>query len=97
MWRALHELHGSQLRLPLPRCQSRQQRLMVERYLEVTCDVCGDPEFTSAGETLGEFFSADRRPRWRRRGRLAICAGCWEDGRRWGDASLFSGTPPEPA
>jgi hypothetical protein len=60
---------------------------MVERYFEVSCDVCGEPEWVDPGETLREF---KRRPldiRWRFKGRLCICYGCWKSGARWDEAT----------
>lgn len=60
---------------------------MIERYYEVSCDVCGDPEWIEPFETLAEFFASDRTPRWRRKKDLTICYGCWDSGSRWADAT----------
>lgn len=61
---------------------------MTERYYEITCDVCGEIEWSCSGETLREMRTDGLLKNWRFRGQLAICHGCWDAGERWKDATL---------
>lgn len=60
---------------------------MIERYIEITFDVCGEPEWTMAGETIAE-FRAGNGARWKHRGRRDMCPACVARGAKWSEATI---------
>lgn len=64
---------------------------MIERYIQITCDGCGDIEWSPADVGMAE-FKAEFIPGWKHRGRKSLCKGCVMNGVRWKDATLHDWT-----
>lgn len=60
---------------------------MIERYIQITCDCCGEIEWSPSGVGLIE-FKRDFIPKWKHLARKSLCPGCVRDGVRWANATL---------
>lgn len=60
---------------------------MIEKYIQITCDGCGDIEWSLADVGMAE-FKAEFIPGWRHRGRKSLCCACVKRGVRWKDAKM---------
>lgn len=67
---------------------------MIERYIEITCDVCGEIEWSPSNVPLVE-FKRDFISTWKHRKDLSMCPGCITRGKRWADATLHSSQSTE--
>ena len=67
---------------------------MIERYIEITYDACGEIEWSGANETLREFKAALIRG-WKLRGQKALCPKCIENRVKWTEAVLHEGLKGE--
>lgn len=62
---------------------------MIERYIEITCDVCGEIEWSASNMTMAE-FKREAIPTWKHRGDRSMCPVCVKRGKRWADATLHT-------
>ena len=63
---------------------------MIERYIQITCDVCGEVEWGFANVSMHEFLT-QIIPLWKHRGpSLAMCPRCVKAGKTWADATLHA-------
>lgn len=63
---------------------------MLERFLQYSCDACGEPdERSEPHESRSERQALLRGLGWYFKRNKAICAQCWWSGRRWEHATLF--------
>lgn len=60
---------------------------MIERYIQITCDACGEIEWSPECVSMSD-FKANYIPAWRHRARKSLCPRCVESGVRWRDATL---------
>lgn len=68
---------------------------MIEKYIEITCDRCGEIEWSASNETMREFKSGSIG-RWKHRGRLSLCPACVAAGHRWSSATLHTSHGAKP-
>lgn len=61
---------------------------MIERYIQISCDACGETDWSQANETMREFKAACI-PEWKLRGRKALCPECVRRGVKWSAAALY--------
>lgn len=62
---------------------------MTERYIEMTCDVCGEVEWSAANEPMRE-FKAGLLAEWKFKRNLAMCSVCVHRGHTWAEATLHT-------
>jgi hypothetical protein len=60
---------------------------MIERYIQITCDGCGEIEWSPADVGMAE-FKAEFIPSWKHRARKSLCPECVRNGVRWKDAKM---------
>lgn len=60
---------------------------MIERYIQITCDGCGEIEWSPSDVGLAE-FKRDFIPRWKHRASKSLCPRCVSNGMRWSNAAL---------
>lgn len=65
---------------------------MIEKYIEITCDGCGEIEWSPANVPMSE-FKTDYIPSWKHRGAKDLCPKCVDRGIRWKDAKLHEAAP----
>ena len=68
---------------------------MIERYIEITCDVCGEIEWSPSNVGLVE-FRRDFIAGWKRKGALDMCPGCIRAGHDWNKATLHTSQETTP-
>lgn len=60
---------------------------MIERYIQITCDCCGEIEWSESGYTLLQFKQIVLSG-WKHRGALSLCGPCVRRGKTWRQATL---------
>ncbi len=72
---------------------------MIERYIQITCDKCGEIEWSPADVGMVE-FKKEFIPGWKHRGRKSLCPMCIKNGIRWEGAKMHEEqvrAPPNPS
>jgi hypothetical protein len=60
---------------------------MIEPWLQATCDVCGETDWSGPNETLLEFKQGAHKG-WKHERQRSMCIACQKRGASWAQATL---------